>query len=134
MSNTKVVNFLHARVDLSRGQASTFLVPDFSSATRREGVLAWDPGVAGVLGGLVLQASDGGHAGERHLEGDELIVAISGTLTVMLLDDHGNVQESISLQENEATLIPCGVWHRLQLDGACRYLFFGGGRTEIRRD
>ncbi|WP_233843223.1 cupin domain-containing protein [Dyella sp. 2HG41-7] len=133
MTGSKVVNFLQSRVDLTRGQESSFLTPDFSSATRRGDILTWDPAIAGVLGGLVVQAFSGDHAGERHLEGDELIVAISGQLTVVLLDDHGGVQETIALQENEATLIPCGVWHRLAFDGECRYLFFGGGRTEIRR-
>jgi mannose-6-phosphate isomerase-like protein (cupin superfamily) len=93
----------------------------------------WDPGSAGLLGGLVAQDASSDHGGERHLEGDELIVVISGTLTVVLLHDDESVSQRIALREDEATLVPQMVWHRIETAGVCRYIFFGGGRTEIKR-
>lgn len=127
-------NLLEARVDLRREGASTFLTPDFSTARPGPaGVLSWDPNVEGVLGGIVAQDTASEHGGERHLDGDELIVTLTGRLTVILLDDEGTVLRSIPLEENRATLVPRGTWHRLLITAPCRYLFFGGGRTEIRR-
>ena len=58
---------------------------------------------------------------------------LSGRLTVIHLNDAGEEIAQATLDEGQAVLNPRGVWHRLTMDGPCRYLFFGGGRTEIRR-
>lgn len=132
-ARAEVVNLTETSVDLRREGSSAFMVPNLATASRKpDGVLAWDPGASGVLGGMVRQETRGDHNGERHLDGDELIVAVSGQLTIVLLEDDGTERQRLPLQENEATLVPRGVWHRLEIESACRYLFFGGGRTEIR--
>jgi hypothetical protein len=52
---------------------------------------------------------------------------------VVLLAGEGQPERRVMLEENQATLVPQGAWHRLAIDEPCRYLFLGGGRTEIRR-
>jgi hypothetical protein len=129
----RAVDFTQARVDLRLDGPSAFLMPDLSTARRQpDGVITWDPGTQGVFGGMVEQDAPGDHGGERHLDGDELIVALTGPLTIVHLDEAGKTVAAITLEEGQATLTPRGVWHRLVMTEPCRYLFFGGGRTEIR--
>ena len=35
-------------------------------------------------------------------------------------------------QTVQSNIVPQGIWHRLLVDEPCRYLYFGGGRAEIR--
>jgi len=49
---------------------------------------------------------------ERHTAGDELVLALSGTTTVILLTEgHEN---RVELAENELVVVPAGTWHRFE--------------------
>ena len=49
---------------------------------------------------------------ERHAAGDELVLALSGTTTVILLTEgHEN---RVELGENELVVVPAGTWHRFE--------------------
>jgi mannose-6-phosphate isomerase-like protein (cupin superfamily) len=49
---------------------------------------------------------------ERHTSGDELVLALSGTTTVILLTEgHEN---RVELAENELVVVPAGTWHRFE--------------------
>jgi mannose-6-phosphate isomerase-like protein (cupin superfamily) len=104
-----------------------FLVKDFSRVTRLAHSFVWDPGVDGILAG---ESDSGGGAGERHLDGDEVLYLISGALRLILELEHG--ADEVVLRAGEAVIVPKGVWHRVVLDEPSRYLYFGGGRTELR--
>jgi mannose-6-phosphate isomerase-like protein (cupin superfamily) len=49
---------------------------------------------------------------ERHAQGDELVMALAGTTTVILLHEGG--QEHIALAAHELVVVPAGVWHRFE--------------------
>lgn len=128
----EVVKFADVCVDLCAGGASRFVKPDGSTAVRTaDGTLLWDPAVNGLLGGASFQAADSDHAGERHLDGDELLYLISGRMRLALMADDG-AEDHVELASGDAVLVPRERWHRLIVDEPSHYLSFGGGRTEIR--
>lgn len=47
---------------------------------------------------------------ERHLNGDEIVYALDGTTTVVLLN--AGVEEQIPLAAGELVVVPQGRWHR----------------------
>ncbi len=47
---------------------------------------------------------------EQHPEGDEIVMALSGTTTVVLIQ-HGT-EERVALNEGDLIVVPQGVWHR----------------------
>ena len=47
---------------------------------------------------------------ERHLGGDELVMVIEGTTTIILLTDDGEVRHF--LDEHGLVVVPAGTWHR----------------------
>ena len=49
---------------------------------------------------------------ERHSQGDEVVMALSGSTTLILHGAEGN--ERITLNANELTVVPQGVWHRFE--------------------
>ena len=68
---------------------------------------------------------------ERHPAGEELVVVISGQMT--LIQDIDGEQHRIELREGQAAINPRNVWHTSDMDGPCRTLFITGGRgTEHR--
>jgi mannose-6-phosphate isomerase-like protein (cupin superfamily) len=49
---------------------------------------------------------------ERHTAGDELVLALEGTTTVILLTE--GQEERVELKENELVVVPAGTWHRFE--------------------
>ena len=121
-------------VNLCKEERSGFVAADFSTGKRdADGVISWTPpGHGGLYGGIAVQETAGDHGGERHLDGEELLVVLDGVLRVVLLDGQGTTTKEVRLTQNQAVLVPRTVWHRVAPEGACRYLFMGGGRTEIK--
>jgi quercetin dioxygenase-like cupin family protein len=70
--------------------------------------------------------------GERHLDSDELLYLISGRMRLQL-DDSDEPAAAVSLSPGDAAIVPRGEWHRLIIDERSRYLWFGSGRTELRK-
>ena len=50
--------------------------------------------------------------GERHTAGDELVMALEGSTTLVLLID--GKQEKFQLNTNELLVVPKNVWHRFE--------------------
>jgi mannose-6-phosphate isomerase-like protein (cupin superfamily) len=68
---------------------------------------------------------------ERHPAGDELVVVISGRMT-LVQDIDGN-ERHLELGEGEAAINPRNVWHTSDIAEPCRTLFVTPGRgTEHR--
>lgn len=57
---------------------------------------------------------------ECHPAGDEIVVCISGSITVVRQVDDGI--EEVVLGSGEATVNPAGVWHAVDANGAARIL------------
>ncbi len=97
-----------------------------------ERTFVWDPGLEGVYGGEGLLEESPDQPGERHLDSDELLYLISGRMRLQL-DDSDEPTADVSLSPGEAVIVPRGEWHRLIIDEPSRYLWFGSGRTELRK-
>ncbi|MFF7296366.1 cupin domain-containing protein [Streptomyces sp. NPDC008265] len=97
-----------------------------SSAKPVEG-FSWDPGVlqaysaavsADGAEGRMVMIFDGDGPGdhwESHPAGDELVVCLSGSVTVTR--DVDGVPDRVVLRPGEATVNPAGVWHVVDMEG-----------------
>jgi mannose-6-phosphate isomerase-like protein (cupin superfamily) len=65
---------------------------------------------------------------ERHPDGDELVMVLSGTTTVVLLKN--GAQERVALQEQELVVVPQGVWHRFDGSEQLQVLTITPHRTD----
>jgi mannose-6-phosphate isomerase-like protein (cupin superfamily) len=118
---------LHIR---ARGKSEVY-APNFDDSAIADGVVDWDPRLDGIMCGEATMATDSDHAGERHLDGDEVLYVIAGRMRLVLEGDDGAKSE-VPVGPGEAVIVPCGVWHRIEIDEPARFLFLGGGRTQIR--
>lgn len=50
---------------------------------------------------------------ERHEKGDEIVLALEGTTTVVVVLDTG-VEQHVSLEAGELVVVPRGAWHRFE--------------------
>ena len=62
---------------------------------------------------------------ERHPTGEELVVVISGRLT--LIQEIDGAEHRIEMREGEAIVNPRNVWHTSDIDEPCRTLFVTPG-------
>lgn len=70
------------------------------------------------------------HAGEMHLDGDELLYLVDGAVNLVLDEESG--ERSIPLQPGQAFVVPRGVWHRVVVKEPCCLLYFTPGRSQVR--
>lgn len=92
----------------------------------------WDPGLDGVYGGEGFLEKSPDQPGERHLDSDELLYLISGRMRLQI-DISGGMTTEVPLSAEEAVIVPRNEWHRLVIEEPSRYLWFGSGRTELRK-
>lgn len=78
-----------------------------------------DDGNEGRLVVLIDEHGRGNHW-ERHPAGEEVIVCISGAITVVR--EIGDGIEQVTLGPGQATVNPAGVWHAVDADGDARIL------------
>jgi mannose-6-phosphate isomerase-like protein (cupin superfamily) len=130
MPQPKVVTLSNVHVHSRPRGSAEFLPKDFSNVTKLADSIVWNPAVDGILWGESRQDDSGSHGGERHLDADEVLYLISGAFRLSLELDDGPAE--IAVKAGEAVIVPRNTWHRLIVDEPCHYLFFGGGRTEIR--
>ncbi|MCF2530808.1 cupin domain-containing protein [Yinghuangia soli] len=107
-----------------------------STARPVEG-FAWDPEVLQAYGaatasdgaeGRMVMIFDGDGDGdhwESHPAGDELVVCLTGSVTVTR--DADGVPERILLGPGEATVNPAGVWHTVDMTGPSSILAITAG-------
>jgi mannose-6-phosphate isomerase-like protein (cupin superfamily) len=131
MNAPKPVKLAGAHLHIRTRGPSEVRMADFSDGVMKDGVVDWDPKVDGLLCGEGLMATESDHKGERHLDGDEVLYLISGRMQLMLEPD-GAPPCEVEFSAGEAVLVPCGVWHRLRAHEPSRFIFIGGGRTQIR--
>lgn len=56
------------------------------------------------------------HIWERHPAGDELLVLLSGAITVHLCDHAGEEIATIALRAGTCCVVPAGRWHRITVE------------------
>ncbi|WP_439674053.1 cupin domain-containing protein [Embleya sp. MST-111070] len=98
---------------------------------------AWSPEVLQAYGaavaadgaeGRMVMIFDGDGPGdhwERHPAGDELVVCLSGAVTVHR--DTDGVRERVQLRPGEATINPAGAWHVVDMAGPTSILTITAG-------
>lgn len=93
---------------------------------------AWDPDVLeaygaavaddGVEGRMVMVFDESGAGGdwERHPAGDEVVICLSGLVTV--IRNVAGEDDAVELGPGDATINPRGVWHVVHVDQPARFL------------
>jgi len=72
------------------------------------------------------------HDGERHADGDERLLVISGSCIAVLDTSDGGTEET-PIEAGDAFIIPRNTWHRLVIDDPCHIVFVTPGpRMEHR--
>ena len=124
------VNLTEAYMHVLPSGAAEALPKSIGSTDSGNESVVWDPKVGGVLVGQADVSASSRHGGERHLDGDEVVCLLSGSVTLALED--GDAQQEVVLEPGEAVVVPQGVWHRLLVEHPSRLLFLSTGRTEVR--
>jgi quercetin dioxygenase-like cupin family protein len=79
------------------------------------------PRIDGLTIGVFVSDRPAPHAGERHLDGDELLHLIAGKASVLLERPEGT--ERIELTAGGACIVPRGLWHRVIPNGEMTLLY-----------
>lgn len=76
-----------------------------------------------LMGVMAIIDDDSVHADywECHPDGDEVLLVLEGRLTVVI---DGEVETTVTLEENQAFIVPRGKWHRLKVLEPGKLLFF----------
>jgi quercetin dioxygenase-like cupin family protein len=109
-------------------------VPDFEWSPEFLARYTADHAADGVEGRLVMMGSGDTSwtTWERHPSGEELVVVVSGRLT--LIQEIDGAERRIEMREGEAIVNPQNVWHTADIDEPCRTLFVTPGLgTEHRQ-
>jgi mannose-6-phosphate isomerase-like protein (cupin superfamily) len=69
------------------------------------------------------------HGGECHPHGDEMIVLLSGDVSIVLEEE---VTRTVRLQPNEAFIVPRATWHRLLIHRPSRLIHLTPGPSQWR--
>jgi mannose-6-phosphate isomerase-like protein (cupin superfamily) len=86
---------------------------------RAYGAAVADDGAEGRLVDITDGRGPGDHW-ELHPAGAEVVICLSGTVTVVRLE--GGTEDEVVLGPGQATVNPAGVWHTVDLDGLGRIL------------
>jgi len=78
------------------------------------------PRIDGLTIGAPFMRREPPHGGEMHPDGDEILVLLSGSVTVVLED--ASPPRRVALSPGQALVVPRGVWHRVLLDEPSRIL------------
>jgi mannose-6-phosphate isomerase-like protein (cupin superfamily) len=89
------------------------------------------PRVDGLTLGIAVMDRPPPHAGERHLDGDELLYLVAGSATVAIERDEG--EERVALAAGDACIVPRGLWHRVLFDRRVTLLYATPGPNNERR-
>lgn len=73
------------------------------------------PRIDGLTFGFHRVDRDSPHGGELHPDGDELLVVLSGSMTVELVAGDGSV-DHVAVPAGHGCIVPRGHWHRLLVD------------------
>jgi mannose-6-phosphate isomerase-like protein (cupin superfamily) len=69
---------------------------------------------------------------EMHPHGDEVLILLSGSMT-MVFEKRGGKEEMVELQEGHASIVPRGTWHRAIVRAPSKLLAITYGRETEHR-
>lgn len=97
----------------------------------------WERGVPQLPPGRLvslIESSENWESWERHPNGEEFILQLTGSLELIL--DLGHRQDTLTLNPNDFAIVPQGVWHtaNVPLAGHALYITPGEGTEHRRRD
>jgi mannose-6-phosphate isomerase-like protein (cupin superfamily) len=81
-------------------------------------------------GAVYVSYYSGSSEWERHPNGDEVVMVLDGTTTVILLKDAG--EERHVLTANELVVVPQGMWHRFENSDRLKVMTITPQPTEHR--
>lgn len=97
-------------IDLTRSVVGLYRSGEAREIERQPGP---PPRIDGYTVGAPRMTREPPHEGERHPDGDELLILISGRITVLLEDR--DPPRRVELTPGRALVVPKGVWHRVLL-------------------
>lgn len=83
-------------------------------------------------GAVYVSYYSGSSEWERHPQGDEVVLVLDGSTTVVLLKSAA--EERFSLAANELIVIPKGIWHRFEVSEQLKVMTITPQPTEHRLD
>jgi len=83
------------------------------------------PEIDGYSIGAPFMTHEPPHGGEMHPDGDEVLVLLSGSVTI-LLEDRDPPRE-VQLAPGQAFIVPGGIWHRVVLSEPSQLLYITPG-------
>ncbi len=83
------------------------------------------PRIDGITVGSWITDGSAPHGGERHDDGDEVLVLVSGAVTVVLDTDAG--VEAVDVSPGHAVVVPRGVWHKVVVRQRSHIVFLTPG-------
>ena len=89
------------------------------------------PDVEGRVVGRALKKGPAPHGGERHIDCDEPLYLVAGSVSVSL-DHEDKEPEVVTLEPGDAFVVPQGIWHRVLVNQPSDLLFMTPGRNEVR--
>jgi quercetin dioxygenase-like cupin family protein len=101
------------------------MLRDGSSLSQRKG-LGSSPRFDGFTVASYVLTETPPHDGERHADGDELLLVIEGEC-VAVLDTSDGGEEETQIRAGDAFVIPRNTWHRLVIDEPCHIVFVTPG-------
>jgi mannose-6-phosphate isomerase-like protein (cupin superfamily) len=94
------------------------------------------PRIDGYTVGAPFISEEPPHRGEVHPDADELLYLVSGRVRVHLELAEG--EREVELGPGQALVVPCGIWHRIQIDEPGRLVHItpgpGGDHRPLRDD
>lgn len=85
--------------------------------------------VDGMTVGLVTMSGQSPHGGERHRDGDKILLVVAGT--VRLLYDSGTAP--LELSAGSACIVRKGEWHQIECDAEAQFVHITPGpRHDVR--
>jgi len=94
----------------------------------------WEHGIAELPPGRLVSMVESDAdwlSWERHPNGEEMIIQLSGQL-ILILESNGSIVEQ-TLEEGDFVIVPRGVWHTANVSASGRALFITpGDGTENR--
>ena len=84
------------------------------------------PRIDGHTVGSWITDTSAPHGGEMHPDADEVLVLVSGAVTVVL-ERPGEATETVAVPAGHAVVVPRGVWHRVEVTEPSHLLFVTPG-------
>ena len=85
--------------------------------------------VDGMTVGLVTMSGQSPHGGERHPDGDEILLVVAGTLRLM----SDSSPTPLEVSAGSACIVRKGEWHQIECDGQAQFVHITPGpRHDVR--